>query len=75
MENQLAYEFDSAQTADRFLNRLKSNSIRGVKAKRFKGSTSILASYTIETDSDFDRTCQELDDLAATMGGSEISIP
>lgn len=74
MENQLAYEFDSAQTADRFLNRLKSGSIPGVRAKRFIGSTSILASYVVASDDGFDRTCQELDDLAATMGGGEIAI-
>ncbi len=74
MENQLAYKFDDAQTADRFLNRLKSGSVKGVRAKRFKGSTSILATYVIESSDGFDRTCQELDDLAATMGGSEISI-
>lgn len=74
MENQLAYQFDDAQTADRFLNRLKSGTICGVRAKRFKGAVSILASYTIESDTGFDRTCQELDDLAASMGGSEISL-
>jgi hypothetical protein len=74
MEIQMAFEFDSGQTADRFLNRLKSGAILGVKAKRYIGSTSILASYPAATSGSFDSTCQQLDDLAVSMGGYEISV-
>ena len=73
MEIQMAFEFDTAQVADRFLNRLKSGSVPGVKARRYKGSQSILASYTAVMDSGFDTTCQQLDDLAVAMGGREIA--
>jgi hypothetical protein len=74
MEIQMAFEFDTAQVADRFLNRLKSGSVSGVKARRYRGSTSILTSYMAVVDSGFDTTCQQLDDLAVSLGGAEISV-
>lgn len=70
----MAFEFESGQSADRFLNRLKSGVISGVKARRYRGSTSILASYGAATGSGFDATCQQLDDLAVSLGGHEISV-
>ncbi|GAA5320141.1 MAG: hypothetical protein Aseana_22040 [Candidatus Pelagadaptatus aseana] len=70
----MAFEFESGQTADRFLNRLKSGAIVGVKARRYRGATSILASYGAATHNAFDSTCQQLDDLAVSMGGYEISV-
>lgn len=74
MENQIAYAFDSAQLATRFLNRLKSGAIAGVRARLYRGSRSVLASYQVESAGGFDRTCVELDDLAASLEGREIPV-
>lgn len=67
----MIYGFDSSQTADRFLNRLKAGAVADVSARRHKGGTLILVRYRIPTDATFSTTCQELDDLAASLGGQE----
>ncbi len=72
MENQIVYGFESAQVATRFLNRLKSGAVAGVRARLYRGSTSVIASYTPEKDGGFDRTCADLDELAASFEGREI---
>ena len=72
MENQVIYGFDNSQTADRFLNRLKAGAVADVRAKRRKGGTRILVSYHIPTDATFSTTCQELDNLAASLEGYEV---
>lgn len=74
MDNQLAYSFASSQVADRFLNRLKAGAIKHVKARRYKTANSILVVYGTPKDATFDTTCQQLDDLAESLGGCEISV-
>lgn len=73
MQNQIAYAFNSAQEADRFLNRLKNSPEYDVHVKRYKGSKSILVAYELPQHNQFDTTCQQLDDLSAELGGHEIS--
>lgn len=71
LDNQLIYEFDSSQNADRFLNRLKRGAIRNARAKRQAGGMCIAVLYPVPADATFDNTCQQLDDLAASLGGVE----
>ncbi|WP_416307948.1 hypothetical protein [Neptunicella sp. SCSIO 80796] len=73
METQIAFAFDSAQVANRFLNALKSSGIDNLKAKLFRGSEKVIVSYCYE-DKGFDQTAATLDDLASRYDGCEISI-
>ena len=73
MDNQLTFQFDSQQTADRFLNLIKRGAVGRAQARRMKGGFQILVSYIVPDDSAFDGTCQMLDDLAAEFGGNEVS--
>ena len=70
----MLYRFDSGQSADRFLNRLKRGAVAGVRARRHQGGSCILVSYRTPTDNTFSTTCQELDDLASNLGGHEVSL-
>ncbi len=72
MENQIIYQFASAQVANRFLNTLKNWSVATVNAKLYRGADKVKVSYEY-SDSGFDRTCAELDDLAARHEGTEVS--
>lgn len=74
MENQIAYAFDTAQRASRFLTHLKSGTVEGVRARLYKGSSSVIASYYIDSKGEFDTTCSSLDELAASLDGIEVSI-
>ncbi len=69
----VVYGFDSGQLANRFLNRLKSGEVPGVKAHLHRGSDTVAAIYSLTAKDGFDATCSQLDDLAATMGGREIA--
>ncbi|MYM62063.1 hypothetical protein [Pseudomaricurvus sp. HS19] len=69
----VVYGFDSGQLANRFLNRLKSGEVPGVKAHLHRGSDSVAAVYSLTAKDGFDATCSQLDDLAATLGGREIT--
>lgn len=73
MNAQIVYAFDSNQTANRFLNRLKSGDVPGVKARLFRGSHTVQVSYSLTVSDGYDATCARLDDLAASMGGREVS--
>lgn len=72
MQNRVAYQFPSAQVANRFLNTLTPWDKKEVIAKFFKGPDSVLVSYEFDGRG-FDRTSSELDDLAESMGGHELS--
>lgn len=71
VDNQLVYAFTSSQDADRFLNRLKRGAVTNARAKRQAGGLCIAVQYPIPADATFDNTCQQLDDLAASLGGHE----
>ena len=72
MENQLVYRFPSSQVANRFLNSLKHWSVAPVEARLWHGSDTVKVSYQYNNQG-FDRTSAELDDLAASYEGSEVS--
>lgn len=74
METQIAFAFDSGQEADRFLNRLKNDTLLDVRVKRHKGGRSILVAYDLPQGGVFDTTCQQLDALAESLGGREIAL-
>lgn len=71
MINEIKFQFDSAQDAARFLNTLTPWSEAPVKAKLFQSDSNVIVSYEHDA-GDFDYTCSKLDDLASSMGGSEI---
>ncbi|NHO65529.1 hypothetical protein G8770_08260 [Aestuariicella hydrocarbonica] len=73
MNAQIVYAFDSGQTANRFLNRLKSGEVARVKARLHKGSNTVQVSYSLTDSQGYDSTCADLDDLAASMNGVEVS--
>lgn len=72
MQTQIIYAFSTAPEANRFLNALKFWSVADVEAKLYGGSKAIKVSYSFDGRG-FDTTCSELDELAATYGGHEIS--
>ena len=72
MENQLIYRFPSSQIANRFLNSLKHWSVARVDAKLWGGSDTVKVSYEY-SNTGFDRTSSELDDLAARYEGTEVT--
>lgn len=74
METQILYGFNNSQTADRFLNTLKTGVIRDAKARRYNGGTHIIVSYPEPNNATFHSTCQQLDDLAARFEGTEVPL-
>ena len=72
MKTQVVYAFASSQIANRFLNTLKFWSVADVEAKFYRGGEMVLVSYRFEGKG-FDATCSELDDLASTYEGHEVS--
>lgn len=72
MQTRVAYQFPSAQVANRFLNTLTPWDVTEVTAKFFKGSDSVLVTYEFDGKG-FDSTSSELDDLAESMDGWEIN--
>jgi hypothetical protein len=72
MKTQVVYGFASGQIANRFLNALKYWSVADVEAKLYRGADLVQVSYRFEGKG-FDATCSELDDLAGTYGGHEVS--
>lgn len=72
MQVQVAYGFANAQEAYRFLNELKHWSVKDVNARFFRDNTSVQVSYQLDGFG-FDSTAAELDDLAASYGGRELS--
>jgi hypothetical protein len=72
MKTQVVYAFASGQIANRFLNTLKFWSVADVDAKLYRGGEMVLVSYRFEGKG-FDVTCSELDDLAGTYEGREVS--
>ena len=73
MQVTVVYGFEGGQEANRFLNRLKSGEVPGVKAHLHRGSNTVAAVYSLTAKDGFDATCSQLDDLAATMGGREVT--
>lgn len=73
MESQLAYAFPSPVEADRFLNHIKAGAVQA-QARRIRGAHVILVSYESDPGAGFDRTCQQLDDLAACHDGREVAV-
>ena len=73
MQATIVYEFDTAQIATRFLNRVKNSGWRGVKAKLANGGLSVQVAYGLSADDSFSSTCADLDDMAASLGGVETS--
>lgn len=71
MESQVSYRFDSQQTANRFLNKLKHWSVAKVTATLCQGGFGVKIRYEVDT-SGFDYTLAELDDLAMQYEGEEI---
>ncbi|GAB5381245.1 MAG: hypothetical protein Alis3KO_16980 [Aliiglaciecola sp.] len=72
MQNQIVYQFPSAQVANRFLNEVNSSRLPDIKAKLFKGSDKVQVVYHY-ADGGFDSTSADLDDLANRYEGSEVS--
>jgi hypothetical protein len=68
---EIKYQFNHAQDATRFLNTLTPWSEAPVIAKFYRSDLSVLVSYE-HNGKGFDYTCAKLDDLADSMGGSEI---
>ncbi|TDF42046.1 hypothetical protein EYS14_04185 [Alteromonadaceae bacterium M269] len=73
METQIAYAFQSSQSANRFLNALKSGYVANVHAQFFKASDTVKVTYSASS-SGFDRTTSELDELAERFDGREVSF-
>jgi hypothetical protein len=73
METQIAYAFRSAQSANRFLNALKSGYVANVQAQLFKGNDTVKVTYQAQS-LGFDNTTAELDDLAERFDGREVSF-
>ena len=71
MQNKIVYQFPSAQVANRFLNEINAPQLAHIKAKLFRGSDKVQVVYTF-SDSGFDSTSAELDDIAAKHEGSEL---
>jgi hypothetical protein len=72
METHIIYGFASGQVANRFLNALKYWSVASVDAKLHGGANMVKISYRFEGKG-FDSTSSELDDLAASYDGKEVS--
>ena len=71
MESQISYRFDSQQTANRFLNKIKHWSVAKVTASLCQGGFAVKIRYAVDNSS-FDYTLAELDDLAMQHEGEEI---
>lgn len=71
MINEIKYQFDNAQDATRFLNTLTPWTEGPVKARFYDSDSSVVVTYEQDPIT-FDYTCSKLDDLAESMGGSEL---
>ncbi len=71
MINEIKYQFDNAQDATRFLNTLTPWTEGLVKARFYESDSSVVVTYE-QDPTTFDYTCSKLDDLAESMGGSEL---
>lgn len=72
MENHIVYGFPSSQVANRFLNTLKNWSVADVEAKLSGAGDRVSVTYHY-AQGGFDRTSAELDDLASSYSGTEVS--
>jgi len=73
MKATIIYGFESGQIATRFLNRVRANDFRGVRASFCNGGVNVRITYPLGDSSDYDSTCSELDDMASMLSGVEIS--
>ena len=71
MKTEISYRFDSSQTANRFVHKLKNWPVNNVKTRLFNGGDSVNVIYEYD-ESGFDYTIAELDDLADRHAGKEI---
>ena len=85
MEFQQAYQFPTDTIANRFLNDIQSGTIKGVRAKLHRDSSTVKVIYSpweghlstpLSTDSNdgFDNRLSELDDLAGKYEGCETNL-
>ena len=75
MEFQQAYQFPSDTIANRFLNDIRSGTIKGVSAKFHRDSSTVKVTYSPwDTNDGFDNRLALLDDLAANYQGHETSL-
>ncbi|GAC15732.1 hypothetical protein [Aliiglaciecola lipolytica] len=72
MQNQIIYQFPSGQIANRFLNDVNAEQRPHIKAKLYRGSVKVQVTYHY-SDTGFDSTSAELDDLARRYDGEEVS--
>ncbi|GAB2703934.1 hypothetical protein Q4574_05445 [Aliiglaciecola sp. 3_MG-2023] len=72
MQNQIIYQFPNGQIANRFLNDVNSDQLPNIRAKLYRGSLKVQVTYQY-SDSGFDSTSAELDDLAGKYGGEEVN--
>ncbi len=73
MQANIVFGFDTAQIASRFLNTVKSENRRGVKLSLSHGGLHVKVRYSLAESDGFDTTCADLDDIASSLGGVEIS--
>ncbi len=73
MQANIVFGFDTAQIASRFLNAVKSENFRGVKVSLSNGGQHVKVRYPLTESDGFDTTCADLDEMAAALGGVEIS--
>lgn len=75
MDVKQAYTFDCDQTANRFLNDVRSGTVPGVKAKFYRNSSTVMVYFSMtDNDSGFDSRSADLDDLARQYEGVEVSV-
>lgn len=75
MEVRQAYQFDCDQTANRFLNDVRSGTIAGVSAKFYRNNATVLVFYAMnDVSADFDSRSSDLDDLARQYDGAEVNL-
>lgn len=74
MEFQQAYQFPSDTIANRFLNDIQSGTVKGVRAKFHRDSSTVRVIYSPWDNNDgFDNRLSELDDLANKYEGCETT--
>ncbi|MFC3093578.1 hypothetical protein DRW07_05080 [Alteromonas sediminis] len=72
MNSQVEYSFDDEPTAYRFLNTVNGWGREGIRVKYGRSSLHVKINYEIQT-GQFDSLLSELDDLAGSHNGCEVS--
>ena len=75
MDVKQAYIFDCDQTANRFLNDVRSGTVPGVTAKFFRNNSTVQVMFSMnDTAGGFDSRSADLDDLVRQYEGAEVSL-